>query len=207
MDTCFKLCLLKKIFKCLLLFNKSPLLEKLNGNLIEDHLEYGSIMAFHTFCVTIPINILCLLAEKTAYCSNAVLHCSMLLTLYSDSSSSRSILSCCYLWNSTSFFQAHPKLGYCLLYFSLFSETFTHFGFISPTELIDHRDLEQTLEITIIHFASLAVCKYLCHNAYQMTLDLLAGSPVHPLFKGFLDVLHCHTHRASQSAWQTEDTQ
>ena len=96
--------------------NKSPLLMKLSASLMEDHLEYGSIMAFHMFCVTIPRNISYLLAEKTAYYSNAVLHFSMPLNFYSDSSSSRSSLSYCYLVKLYLLLQAHPKFGYCPLY-------------------------------------------------------------------------------------------
>lgn len=40
------------------LFNKFPLLMKMSTCLIEDHLGCGFLMAFHTFCLTVPIYIL-----------------------------------------------------------------------------------------------------------------------------------------------------
>lgn len=61
-----------KIFELLLLFNKSLLLMNLSTILSEDRLNYGSIMAFHTFSLTISVNISYLLRERTAYCSDTV---------------------------------------------------------------------------------------------------------------------------------------
>lgn len=69
---------------------------KSSTSLIEDHLEYGSIVAFHTLCFAIPIN-----KFLFAYRENLILFKYYVPLLHailcSDSSFSGSILSYCLL--------------------------------------------------------------------------------------------------------------
>ena len=131
--------LLKKILKPLFLFNNSPLLMKLSTNPIEDHLGYGSIVVVHTFLFYSSDKPILQRRLHTAQILCSTTTCHWVFTQTVPFQEVAYPIATC--WNPTSFLQAYPKFGYYLLYFSLFSETFSHIGFISPTELVDHRDL------------------------------------------------------------------
>lgn len=142
MHTCLKLYFLKKTFEHLLLFNKSLLLMRWSTkpdwrlfrlwihNRLSHILSYNShkhiLFAYREDCILLRYYVPLLKVIGSLF----------RLFLFKEVSYPIATSS-----NPTSFFQAHPKFRYHLLYFSLSSEIPFHFGYVSPPELTDHIDL------------------------------------------------------------------